>query len=51
MLTLAGGSIYRSLVIDYSWSDAAYVAGLTQSLADALLVPGPRPATAQTVVL
>jgi AcrR family transcriptional regulator len=40
MLTLGGGSVYRTLVVDYGWSDAAYIEWLALSLVDALLGPG-----------
>jgi AcrR family transcriptional regulator len=38
-LTLAGPSVYRTLVVDYGWPHAAYVDWLARTLADVLLPP------------
>jgi AcrR family transcriptional regulator len=37
MLTLAGPSVYRTLVADYGWAHAAYVDWLARTLTDVLL--------------
>jgi AcrR family transcriptional regulator len=37
LLTMSGGAVYRSLVIDYGWSQRAYMDWLTTTLAEQLL--------------
>jgi AcrR family transcriptional regulator len=39
LLTLSGGAVYRTLVLDYGWTRDAYVDWLTTTLADQLLPP------------
>lgn len=39
LLTLCGGAVYRTLVIDYGWAQEAYVDWLTTTLSAQLLPP------------
>ncbi len=41
LLTLGGGAVYRSLVVDFGWSHDAFIEWLSGALGD-LLLPAPR---------